>query len=176
MDWGSETEALEKVKLIVSCGDVNQSKPSVISESCVPKVNESSMQYALSYPSRLDAIGFPSIKIDTQYRMSEGIAEFPNRYVYKNHIENCPNVASIRPNQNFLAMMHEYIPSTDNMNKGYIMVDIGNSCAIVDERGYKYNNENIAFDVKLVKRNHEAEGYKAKDICILTPSKAQQTR
>lgn len=108
--------------------------------------------------------------------MSEGIAEFPNRYVYKNQIENGPRVASIRPNQNFLAMMHEYIPRTDKMNKGYIMVDIGSSCAIVDERCYKYNNENIAFDVKLVKRNHETEGYKAKDICILTPYKAQRTR
>ncbi|WEW58688.1 hypothetical protein PRK78_004156 [Emydomyces testavorans] len=167
----------DKIKGIVLGGDTKQLRPTVISHTSTPRKNEFSAQLTVSFPERLKQVGFPSVQLVEQHRMRPELAEFPNRRVYNGLMRNADNVKSIKVDPNYIAMLRDFTGERKpNAEMGNVMLSVKDAVCNVDQNKSRYNLHHVRLIVEILVRNHKYSGYDAKDVCIMTPYKAQKTR
>ncbi|GAE00293.1 predicted protein [Paecilomyces variotii No. 5] len=165
-----------KVQGIILCGDLKQLQPTVISAKEDPGWNEFSLQLETSFAARLIKTGHPVLHLTEQRRFRPVFVDWLNERVYAGKMRSHSSTASISVNERWSSMMSEFLPinSTASIDMGYLVLSPNTSeCVIEPSTKSRMNASHVDLVMELILRNHQAGGYRADEITIISPYKAQ---
>ncbi|KAJ9246999.1 hypothetical protein DTO207G8_8459 [Paecilomyces variotii] len=166
----------DKIQGVVLCGDLKQLQPTVLSAKEEPGYNEFALQLETSFAARLMKMGHPVLQLTEQRRFRPVFADWLNERVYAGQMRSHPCTTSIPVNPRWSSMMLGFLPimTTASIDTGYLVLSPKNSnCQIDKATKSRLNVPHVDLVMEIVLRNHQEGAYRADEITIISPYKAQ---
>ncbi|KAH8426479.1 uncharacterized protein LDX57_004214 [Aspergillus melleus] len=168
-----------RIKGIISCGDKEQLRPTVLSLQSSLRYNEFAQQLAVPFSKRLIAMHHPVQRLTEQFRFRPCLLDWLNHRTYDGEVTSHPSTANIIVKPQFLEAMQKTLNlgHPGNLDLGHIVVSInGSTCEKEAATNSRFNDQNRLWVLKLLLENFRSAGYNGDDIAIITPYMAQVIR
>ena len=159
---------------LYSFGDTKQLMPTILSGD----FNEFIENARISPLALLDMKGFPIYTLDTQYRMSPAIADFPNRQFYNGILKNHPKAekSSKTLTREKMRKVSRSLGVKGPKGEGseYFLIDVRNEISRIEANGTSLVNHANADRILALVRDMLRRGTKPEEIRILSYYQGQR--
>ncbi|KAI4168799.1 MAG: hypothetical protein LQ343_006122 [Gyalolechia ehrenbergii] len=166
---------LSKVRGVYLIGDQEQLKPAAYSATANPRINEFAPQLCESLFNRLINNGFPSVKLNMQYRAHPDLMELPNMRTYGGAMQSAPRTWTLVPETAWTNSIKEFLGGNPPGRLNLFLINVTDSmCQRDPATTTRFNTPHVNVGIALLQKLLERDSDLSR-VFLITPYAGQKS-